>query len=84
LQTVLYLNMKEITLEEKFFKDAPVKPPRGILLSLLGVLKFQSFYLRGMATYLTFSPVIRAHEMEVDYEENDIFLATRSCCIISF
>jgi len=45
--------------EEKFFKDALLKPPKGILLSLLGALKFQSFYLRGIVTCLTFFPGIQ-------------------------
>jgi hypothetical protein len=45
--------------EEKFFKDAPMRPPRRILLSLLEAPKFQSFYLRGIVTRLTFFPGIQ-------------------------
>jgi len=45
--------------EEKFFKDALLKPPRGILFSLLEAPKFQSFYLRGIVTRLTFFPGIQ-------------------------
>jgi hypothetical protein len=49
-------NIKEVTLEEKFFKDALMRPPKGILLSLLDAPKFQSFYLRGIVSRLTFFP----------------------------
>jgi hypothetical protein len=45
--------------EEKFFKNALMKPPGGILLSLLEALKFQFFHLRGTITCLTFFPGIQ-------------------------
>jgi hypothetical protein len=59
LSNGVYFNIKEVMLEEKFFKNPLTKPPRGILLSLLGALKFQSFFLRGIVTRLTFFPGIQ-------------------------
>jgi len=44
---------------EKFFENALMKPPRGILVSLLEAAKFQSFYLRGIIIRLTFYPCIQ-------------------------
>jgi len=54
-----YFNIKEIIVEEKFSKDALMKPPRGILFSLLEALILHSFYLRGIVTRLTFFPGIQ-------------------------
>ena len=36
-----------------------MKPPRGILFSLLEASKFQPFYLRGIVSHLTFFPGIQ-------------------------
>jgi len=43
----------------EFSEDAPMKPPRGILLSPLEALKFHSFHPRGVITRLTFFPGIQ-------------------------
>ena len=56
---LFYFNIKEIIVEEKFSKDALMKPPRGILFSLLEALILHSFYLRGIVTRLTFFPGIQ-------------------------
>jgi len=59
LQMSFYFNIKEIIVEEEFFKNVLMKPPCGILLSLLEAIKFQSFYSRGIVTRLTFFPGIQ-------------------------
>jgi len=59
LKYFIYFNIKEIIVEEKFSKDALMKPPRGILFSLLEALILHSFYLRRIVTRLTFFPGIQ-------------------------
>ncbi len=57
LQTVLDFNIKEVTLEEKIFKDTRVKPSRGISMPMETLTEL--FYLRDFINRLTFFPGIQ-------------------------